>query len=735
MDALGSSDVFLFDEFYFDRRVGDLFRRTEDGSLLPISIGSRALTVLGVLINRPGALVSKDEIMTAAWPETVVEEANLSVQISTLRRILDLGRPEGSCIQTVSGRGYRFVPRVTRPDGASPGPAPVFGLDPITPPEATSPARTHRPTWRWLAAGSGLVAIAALTFAMAWYGGLLVGPRAPPRLSIVVLPFENLGGDPKDDYLADGITEDVTTDLSHIPGMLVIARQSAYTYKGKAVDVRKVGEELGVRYVLEGSIRKLGDTIRVNAQLIATETGGHLWAGRFDQQLKDVSAGQEEIVRRIGQTMNVALLDIESARSTRERPTSPDAFDLLTRARSMMAKPSYRKNETEILTLFERSLQLDPSSVQAMLGIAWVLLDQMDEYPGRGGTERAAKLISDARSIDPSSERVLILTTKLLEQKYQFTAAIEAARRTIEAYPNNVSAHQFLAYCTMVTGHADQAVSLYDETIRLDPRSPNLFHLYAYKGLSLFLIGRDEEAAVWLQKAVDGANLAPASPLYRAMRYSSLAATHARLGHSDEAHRAIAEAQRIWPYLTVRSRSPEDLSSPVFVAQFERYQAALRLAGQRDHAEEDADFGVASDDRLHEDLAGLTPTTVPGAATIRTAELERLLADRKPIVIDPLTYFWGRSLPGAVGLRDAGWGGSTSDTLQDRLREKVQALAKGDFATPIIAVGWNSERFDGRNLALRLAALGYTQVYWYRGGREAWEVNGLPETMLDVQEW
>jgi adenylate cyclase len=144
---------------------------------------------------------------------------------------------------------------------------------------------------------------------------------------------------------------------------------------------------------------------------------------------------------------------------------------------------------------------------------------------------------------------------------------------------------------------------------------------------------------------------------------------------------------------------------------------------------------VASDDRLHEDLAGLTPTTVPGAATIRTAELERLLADRKPIVIDPLTYLWGRSLPGAAGLRDAGWGGSTSDTLQDRLRKKVQALAKGDFATPIVAVGWNSERFDGRNLALRLAALGYTQVYWYRSGREAWEVNGLPETVLDVQEW
>jgi adenylate cyclase len=159
---------------------------------------------------------------------------------------------------------------------------------------------------------------------------------------------------------------------------------------------------------------------------------------------------------------------------------------------------------------------------------------------------------------------------------------------------------------------------------------------------------------------------------------------------------------------------------------------------RQSHANEDADFGVASDDKPHQNLAGLTPTTVPGATTIRTPELERLLADRNPIAIDPLTYFWGRSLPGAVGLavglRDASWGGSTSDTLQDRLRKKIQALTKGDFAKPIVAVGWNSERFDGRNLALRRVALGYTQVYWYRGGREAWEVTGLRETEVDVPD-
>ena len=167
----------------------------------------------------------------------------------------------------------------------------------------------------------------------------------------------------------------------------------------------------------------------------------------------------------------------------------------------------------------------------------------------------------------------------------------------------------------------------------------------------------------------------------------------------------------------------------------ETYQLSLRAAGLRDHADEDADFAVPSDGNLRDDYAGLTPTTVPGAKTIRTPELQQLLEEQKPLVVDPLLYSWGRSIPGAIGLQNAGHGGSTSDEMQDRLRKKMQQLTKGDLTRAIVAVGWNSERFDGRNLALRLVALGYTNVYWYRGGREAWEVAGLPETQVDVQDW
>ena len=193
----------------------------------------------------------------------------------------------------------------------------------------------HGVRWHWSAAGSCAIAIAVLLVAAAWHGGSFAATPSPPRLSIVILPFENLGGDTRDDYLADGITDDLTTELSHIPGALVVARESAYTFKGNAVDVRKLGEGLGVRYALEGSVRRLGSTLRVNVQLVSTETGVHLWWDRFDEAVSEMSAGQEQIVTRMRDQLGISMVEIENARSLRERLTNPDAFDLILQARSI----------------------------------------------------------------------------------------------------------------------------------------------------------------------------------------------------------------------------------------------------------------------------------------------------------------------------------------------------------------------------------------------------------------
>lgn len=557
-----------------------------------------------------------------------------------------------------------------------------------------------------------------------------IGLGKAPRLSIVVLPFENLSDDRSQDYLAEGITDDVTTDLARVAGMFVIARGSAYTYQGKAVDVHKVGEQLGVRYVLEGSVRKLGEMLRVNAQLVATETGAHLWADRFDQQLNDLSTGQDAIVHRIGRTLNVALVDVESARSQRERPTNPDAFDLILRARSLILHPMGPREVAERVALYDQALRLDPTSIPAIIGLAAALIQN---WRTEDDIQRAAKLLADAAAVDPNNHQVLGMTAYLANVQGRYTEAISAYRRVLGDYPNDDGAYNGLGHCLISTGRAEEAIPMIETAIRLDPRSGFNWSRYEEMGFALLLLGRDEESIVWTQRAL-AAN--PNNNAANRARFNlRLAAAQARLGRLDEAHRAIAEANRLWPYNTVRDHYPGDPSSRVLVQQIERFQAALRLAGERDHAEEDVDFGVAPDDRLHGDLSGPTPTTAPGVTTIRTAELERMLADQSPIIIDSLLYSWGRSIPGAVGLKHAGWSANTSDVTQDRLRRKVQELTKGDLSKPIVAVGWNSERFDGRNLALRLVALRYTQVYWYRGGREAWEVNGLPETEVDVQAW
>jgi tetratricopeptide (TPR) repeat protein len=284
----------------------------------------------------------------------------------------------------------------------------------------------------------------------------------------------------------------------------------------------------------------------------------------------------------------------------------------------------------------------------------------------------------------------------------------------------------------MNEGRAADAIPEIKAAIRILPRNPSIFNRYLQIGYSLMLLGQYDQAIPWLQKSIAAdPNL---KGLYRGNIHATLAAAQALAGHGKEAHESAAEASQLWPTLTVRGYFLYHLRNPVYLDQVARVRDGLRLAGIRDHADESADLGFASDEVLHTNYDDPTPTTVPGAHTIRTPDLAALMEQGRTLVLD--TFPWGASIPGAIALWGAGIGGSSiSDEFQDRLRKKVRELTHGDLTQPIVAVGWNSERFDGRNLALRLVALGYTSVYWYRGGREAWEVAGLRETELDVQEW
>jgi adenylate cyclase len=281
-------------------------------------------------------------------------------------------------------------------------------------------------------------------------------------------------------------------------------------------------------------------------------------------------------------------------------------------------------------------------------------------------------------------------------------------------------------------GRCEEAIPLFAAAIRLDPRSPFLANRYWNLAYCSVLMGRDCDAIAWAKRA-DGLE----DSLPRQWHSSLLlykAAAYARTGNLDAAHRAVAQAVRIDPFVTVRRQFSNWPGSPAMFAQTLHLRDAMRLAGLHDHAEPDADFGAPPDNVLYADLEGRTPASVPGATTVRTAGLEALL-QQKPLVIDIMQDTRRASIPGAVGLEGSGVGGSLSDPVQARLGSKLHTLTRADLQRPIVATGFNSEHFDSRNLALRLVALGYAHVYWYRGGREAWETEGLPDGEVDAQNW
>jgi adenylate cyclase len=751
MDVLAEPLSSRFDDFLLDREARALYRLTTGGERTVVPIGSRALEILCVLIDRRGEFVSRRVIMEAVWRNAAVEESNLTVQMAALRRVLDVGRTRGSCIQTIPGRGYRFLPQITQAstravdadmqppfDGQTPASVPTSPGhdDSRAAPRANSPRRM--PWLAGLAGATGLF-VAVLFAAYAWYYSSGSYPRgAYPRLSVAVLPFENLSGDAKDGHLADGITEDLNTDLSHIPDAFVIAREPAFNYKGKAEDVRRIGEELGVRYVVNGSLQRLGDALRINVQLTSTETGAHVWSDRFDEQF-NLPTAQEHTVRKMKDELAASIVDVEAARSLHDHPADPDAFDLILRARSLRNLPSSPQRNKEVIGLLEQALSLDPTSVYAMTYIAFY---SMEALPAEGwgnfeSMQRAGHLLMRARSAAPDSEMVLNTYVYWLRTVGICQEATELTQQAIQANANRTRTwtgiYNELSICKTLTGHAEDGLDLQDEADRLNPLSPYKFIRYAEMGWISLMLGRGREAVMYLERSL--ALQHDPDDYNTQWRYHLLAGAYAGSGQMDEARRCLSEADRLWPYVTVRL-GPLFLLSPIYGEQWQRYREDLRLAGERDHADEDADFDVPRDGLLHSEIVGHTSKEATGVKTIRTTDLVPFLAtSARPLVVDTVLYSWNRSIPGAVGLEFAGLGGSFTDRAQERLRSKLQTLTVGDLRRPIVAVGSNSEHFDGRNLALRLAALGYTNVYWYRGGREAWEVNGLPETKLDVQQW
>ncbi|MGA2794665.1 MAG: adenylate/guanylate cyclase domain-containing protein, partial [Roseiarcus sp.] len=322
-----------------------------------------------------------------------------------------------------------------------------------------------------------------------------------PHLSIVVLPFANLSSDPEQDYFADGITDDLTTDLSHLHDSFVIARNTAFTYKGKAVDVKEIGRELGVRYALEGSVRRVGEAITVNAQLISTETGAHVWADRFDGQRAQLGQLQVDIVARLANSLGIELLRAESLRAIRERPDNPDAVDLAMRGLITMLRYTPASNK-EAIDDFERALSLDPNLVRAKVDLSAALTDQIAfgwSVDPRADTERAEKLVNEALSAEPDNAvghfvkalvyQSIVIAGLRTPPDRQWEAGIVEADAARDIDRNYAGAYAASGYWRVFLGRAAEGFSGIETAMKLSPRDParpiwdyEICHLHSHLG-------------------------------------------------------------------------------------------------------------------------------------------------------------------------------------------------------------------------------------------------------------
>jgi adenylate cyclase len=532
MDGLGSADILMFEGFRFDRRGGCLFQSDLTGVATPVALGSRALRLLGLLVERQGELVTKDVIMEAVWPGRVVEEANLNVQISKLRHILDQNREQGSCIQTVPGRGYCFVVPVRRPDADA---------HPVIP--AVS------------------------------QGGAL------HSLSIVVLPFANLSESRKEQHFAEGITDDLTTDLSRISGSSVIARNTALAYTGKAIDAKQIGRELGVRYVLEGSVRRTGDQIRVNVQLIDAENGVHLWADRFDTDPASLTQAQDTITGRLARTVSREIVGAAAQRIGHETAQELSARDLVVSGWGFFHQPASVVSRREAQRAFEGALKIDPRSIDARIGLATILATNLSFEWSRSPERdeaRAEQLLLEAIGSGASlsmAHYAMGILRRVQKRMNESRIELETA---IALDSNNEHAVNQLGHTLLYLGQPQAAISLMDKAIRLNPQDARVYRFYYALGASHLLLGHTDEAIELLRKARAG------NPRLHQIHLFLAGALGLR-GDIDEAKAALSEALKLRPKVRSLARyraTVASASDPQYWALREKtVNIGLRRAG------------------------------------------------------------------------------------------------------------------------------------------------------------
>jgi adenylate cyclase len=566
---------------------GRIVKRTGDGSIIEfrsvVDAVNCAIELQRAMVERNAGVApdKRIEFRIGIHLGDVVEESDSDLMgdgVNIAARLEGVCEPGGVCL---SEDAYRQVKSRLDLAVTDLGPTQlkniaepirVYSLHVGVPGQAKprAPAKPPEPNKRLSAALLGIVALLLVLAAGGWYwltanrpAAVATGPPAPvassaaapaeaKHLSIVVLPFTNLSGDPSQDYFADGVTENLTTELSRIKGSFVIARNTAFTYKGKTIDAKEIGKELGVRYVLEGSVQRDQNRVRVNAQLIDAETGAHLWADRFEEDITDLFKLQDQVVARLGNALGFELVKAEAAKSASSR--NPDAIDLAMRGWATMwqsypmAPKDKRDSHYAALALFDQALKADPNDADALAGDAFTHMALFTFGEATAETNLDEKIIDQADraiALAPDNMRAYAAKSFYLAATGRANEALRAAESGLAIDPNDAPLLDARTLAEIVLGRFEQAKSDAEQAMRLSPRDPETPNRLINLGMAELGLGHFDAAIAEFQRAIDAG-------AHYFIPYANLAAAYALAGKMDEAKTALAEGRRLNPNLTVK---------------------------------------------------------------------------------------------------------------------------------------------------------------------------------------
>ncbi|WGS21848.1 MULTISPECIES: winged helix-turn-helix domain-containing tetratricopeptide repeat protein [unclassified Bradyrhizobium] len=487
---------YLFEEYAFDTDRRELHRGVD-----VVSVAPQVFDLLDYLIRNRERVVSKDDLINAVWNGRSVSDAALTTRLNVARSAIGDSGDEQRLIKTLPRKGFRFVGQVQEAPEAA-------GLNPGDPP------------------GSA--------------------PVVPDKPSIAVLPFENMSGDPEQEYFADGMVQEIITALSRFRSLFVIARNSSFTFKGRAVDIKEVGRRLGVRYILEGSVRKAAGKVRIAGQLIEAVTGAHIWADRFERDLTDVFALQDEVTAAVVSAIQPKLLQTEIAAAARRRPENLTAYDFY--LRSVQQYYTTREGLAESLRLAHRALELDPrfGYVAAVAGalhmqnVVWGYAD--DPQFDRNEAIRLSRLALSLDGGDPETLALAATTSAFMVGDSE--SEIEMADRAVALNPNSFFAWSGRGHVYRIAGQPAEAVRSFERAIRMSPVDPRLKQVFVGMALAFIELGRFDEAIAAGKKALR--QNAPLSAAYRC-----LASAFAHHGRDAEARDAAARVLESDPAFTI----------------------------------------------------------------------------------------------------------------------------------------------------------------------------------------